>query len=68
MQSIPGMHDRSKVEIFCYALSADDGTAFRSKVLRPLLLRHIVCGCEASIPSSCCDLVLLTVLSGEALL
>lgn len=32
MQSIPGMHDRTKVEIFCYALSADDGTTFRSKV------------------------------------
>lgn len=32
MQSIPGMHDRSRFEIFCYALSADDGTAFRSKI------------------------------------
>lgn len=34
MQSIPGLHDRSKVEIFCYALSPDDGTSFRSKIAR----------------------------------
>lgn len=34
MQSIPGMHDRSSVEIFCYALSPDDGTTFRSKIQR----------------------------------
>uniref|UniRef100_A0A336MKK1 protein O-GlcNAc transferase n=1 Tax=Culicoides sonorensis TaxID=179676 RepID=A0A336MKK1_CULSO len=34
MQSIPGLHDRSKVEIFCYALSPDDGTTFRGKVAR----------------------------------
>lgn len=32
MQSVPGMHNREKVEIFCYALSADDGTTFRAKV------------------------------------
>lgn len=32
MQSVPGMHDRNRVEIFCYALSADDGTTFRSKI------------------------------------
>ena len=32
MQSIPGMHDKDNVEVFCYALSADDGTTFRSKV------------------------------------
>ncbi|KFD57447.1 hypothetical protein M514_01550 [Trichuris suis] len=32
MQSVPGMHDRSRVEIFCYALSADDNTNFRQKV------------------------------------
>lgn len=32
MQSIPGMHDRAHFEIFCYALSVDDGTAFRSKI------------------------------------
>ncbi|XP_035730917.1 UDP-N-acetylglucosamine--peptide N-acetylglucosaminyltransferase 110 kDa subunit-like isoform X1 [Vespa mandarinia] len=34
MQSIPGLHDRSNVEIFCYALSADDGTTFRAKIAR----------------------------------
>lgn len=34
MQSIPGLHDRSKVEIYCYALSSDDGTTFRSKIAR----------------------------------
>lgn len=32
MQSVPGMHDRDMVEIFCYALSPDDGTTFRSKI------------------------------------
>ncbi|CAK9798093.1 UDP-N-acetylglucosamine--peptide N-acetylglucosaminyltransferase 110 kDa subunit [Anthophora quadrimaculata] len=34
MQSIPGLHDRQNVEIFCYALSADDGTTFRAKIAR----------------------------------
>ncbi|XP_011262387.1 UDP-N-acetylglucosamine--peptide N-acetylglucosaminyltransferase 110 kDa subunit isoform X1 [Camponotus floridanus] len=34
MQSIPGLHDRENVEIFCYALSADDGTTFRAKIAR----------------------------------
>lgn len=32
MQSIPGVHNRSEVEVFCYALSPDDGTNFRKKV------------------------------------
>lgn len=32
MQSVPGFHDRHKVEVFCYSLSADDGTTFRAKV------------------------------------
>lgn len=32
MQSVPGMHDRSRFEVFCYALSSDDGTTFRSKI------------------------------------
>lgn len=32
MQSVPGMHDRHNVEIFSYALSADDSTTFRSKI------------------------------------
>jgi len=34
MQSLPGLHDRVKVEIFCYSLSPDDGTTFRQKVSR----------------------------------
>lgn len=34
MQSVPGMHNRDKVEIFCYALSPNDGTKFRAKVER----------------------------------
>lgn len=34
MQSLPGLHDRIKVEIFCYSLSPDDGTTFRQKVSR----------------------------------
>jgi protein O-GlcNAc transferase len=34
MQSIPGMHDRSRVEIFCYSLAPDDNTTFRQKVSR----------------------------------
>jgi protein O-GlcNAc transferase len=33
MQSVPGMHDRNRVEIFCYALSPDDGTNFRRKIM-----------------------------------
>ncbi|XP_075990911.1 UDP-N-acetylglucosamine--peptide N-acetylglucosaminyltransferase 110 kDa subunit-like [Anticarsia gemmatalis] len=33
MQSIPGLHDRTKVEIFCYALNVDDGTTFRRKIV-----------------------------------
>ncbi|CAK8689182.1 UDP-N-acetylglucosamine--peptide N-acetylglucosaminyltransferase 110 kDa subunit-like isoform X2 [Clavelina lepadiformis] len=32
MQSIPGVHNFDKVEVFCYALSPDDGTNFRKKV------------------------------------
>lgn len=32
MQSIPGFHDRARVEVFCYALSADDGTNFRRRI------------------------------------
>lgn len=34
MQSVPGMHNRDHVEIFCYALSPNDGTKFRAKVER----------------------------------
>ncbi|MGH0145294.1 UNVERIFIED_CONTAM: hypothetical protein FKN15_031819 [Acipenser sinensis] len=33
MQSIPGMHNSEKFEVFCYALSPDDGTNFRVKVM-----------------------------------
>lgn len=32
MQSVFGMHDRSKYEVFCYAISADDGSQWRRKV------------------------------------
>lgn len=34
MQSVPGFHNRENVEIFCYALSPDDGTTFRSNIYR----------------------------------
>ena len=34
MQSIPGLHDKTKVEVFCYALSPDDGTTFCAKIAR----------------------------------
>lgn len=34
MQSIPGLHNRERAEIFCYSLSTDDGTAFRAKIQR----------------------------------
>uniref|UniRef100_A0A8C5AY44 UDP-N-acetylglucosamine--peptide N-acetylglucosaminyltransferase 110 kDa subunit n=1 Tax=Gadus morhua TaxID=8049 RepID=A0A8C5AY44_GADMO len=33
MQSIPGMHISDKFEVFCYALSPDDSTNFRVKVI-----------------------------------
>ncbi|VDM41270.1 unnamed protein product [Toxocara canis] len=33
MQSIPGMHNRENVEVYCYALSANDGTNFRQKLM-----------------------------------
>ncbi|XP_045202989.2 UDP-N-acetylglucosamine--peptide N-acetylglucosaminyltransferase 110 kDa subunit-like isoform X1 [Mercenaria mercenaria] len=32
MQSIPGLHDKDSVEVFCYSLSADDSTNFRAKI------------------------------------
>ncbi|XP_047524909.1 UDP-N-acetylglucosamine--peptide N-acetylglucosaminyltransferase 110 kDa subunit-like [Pieris napi] len=32
MQSIPGLHDTSKTEIFCYALNPNDGSTFRNKI------------------------------------
>lgn len=34
MQSIPGMHDRANVEVFCYALSPNDNTNFRQKIMQ----------------------------------
>ncbi|XP_068618736.1 UDP-N-acetylglucosamine--peptide N-acetylglucosaminyltransferase 110 kDa subunit-like [Battus philenor] len=34
MQSIPGLHNRDEVEIFCYALNPDDGTTFRRKIVK----------------------------------
>lgn len=34
MQSMPGLHDRKKVEIFCYSLSPDDGSRYREKFVR----------------------------------
>uniref|UniRef100_A0A915JDR3 O-GlcNAc transferase C-terminal domain-containing protein n=1 Tax=Romanomermis culicivorax TaxID=13658 RepID=A0A915JDR3_ROMCU len=34
MQSVPGLHDVGRVEIFCYALSSDDGTNFRRKIMQ----------------------------------
>ena len=33
MQSVPGMHNRERVEVFCYALTPDDGTNFRKRIL-----------------------------------
>nr|XP_013189449.1 unnamed protein product [Amyelois transitella] len=33
MQSIPGLHNRDKIEVFCYALNRNDGTTFRSKII-----------------------------------
>ncbi|XP_065087846.1 UDP-N-acetylglucosamine--peptide N-acetylglucosaminyltransferase 110 kDa subunit isoform X2 [Ochlerotatus camptorhynchus] len=52
MQSIPGMHDRSRVEVFCYALSPDDGTMFRSKISREtehfVELSQIACNGKAA--------------------
>lgn len=32
MQSIPGLHDKANIEVFCYSLSSDDGTNFRTKI------------------------------------
>jgi len=52
MQSIPGVHNRSKVEIFCYSLSPDDGTNFRQKVCREaehfIELSSIQCNAKAA--------------------
>jgi len=52
MQSIPGLHDRKRVEIFCYSLSPDDGTAFRAKIQREaehfIDLSAIICNGQAA--------------------
>ncbi|BET00326.1 Tetratricopeptide repeat [Nesidiocoris tenuis] len=32
MQSVPGLHNKRNVDVYCYALSADDGTTFRAKI------------------------------------
>lgn len=32
MQSIPGLHNKSEFETFCYALSPDDNSTFRLKI------------------------------------
>ncbi|XP_065668956.1 UDP-N-acetylglucosamine--peptide N-acetylglucosaminyltransferase 110 kDa subunit isoform X1 [Hydra vulgaris] len=32
MQSVPGFHNRSNVEVFCYTLTPDDNTSFRKKI------------------------------------
>lgn len=52
MQSIPGLHDRSKVEVFSYALNANDGTTFRSKIAEEsehfIDISNIQCNIEAA--------------------
>jgi len=52
MQSIPGFHDRSRVEIFCYSLSPDDGTTFRAKIAREaehfIDLSQMICNGKAA--------------------
>lgn len=57
MQSIPGLHNRKRVEIFCYSLSADDGTAFRAKIQREaehfIDLSSITCNGQAVRPCVC---------------
>ena len=32
MQSVPGFHSRSNVEIFCYSLTPTDNSSFRKKI------------------------------------
>lgn len=52
MQSIPGLHDRSKVEVFSYALNADDDTTFRKKILKEsehfIDISNVQCNNEAA--------------------
>lgn len=53
MQSVPGLHDKNRVEIFCYALSPDDGTTFRAKIAREahhfIDLSQVVKGTSSSV-------------------
>nr|XP_034839789.1 UDP-N-acetylglucosamine--peptide N-acetylglucosaminyltransferase 110 kDa subunit-like isoform X3 [Maniola hyperantus] len=52
MQSIPGMHRRENVEVFCYSLNPDDGTTFRSKIEKEsehfVDLSHVKCYVKAA--------------------
>eukprot|EP01135_Chromosphaera_perkinsii_P004858 Nk52_evm4s301 gene=Nk52_evmTU4s301 len=32
MQSVPGFHDKDRIEVFCYALSVNDGSVYRQKI------------------------------------
>ncbi|CAG5039015.1 unnamed protein product [Parnassius apollo] len=52
MQAIPGLHDHSKFEIFCYALNPDDGTTFRKKIIKEsehfIDLSLVTCSMEAA--------------------
>lgn len=32
LQSVPGLHDRSRFEVFCFSLIAPDGSSFRKKL------------------------------------
>lgn len=34
MQSIPGFHDRNRIELFCYSLCPDDNSIYRQKLER----------------------------------
>jgi len=34
IQSLPGVFDRKRYEIFCYSLSPDDNSIFRAKIVR----------------------------------
>lgn len=52
MQSIPGLHDSSKIEVFTYALNPDDGTTFRKKIVQEsehfIDLSQVTCHIEAA--------------------
>ncbi|XP_053623562.1 UDP-N-acetylglucosamine--peptide N-acetylglucosaminyltransferase 110 kDa subunit-like isoform X2 [Plodia interpunctella] len=52
MQSIPGLHNQEKIEVFCYALNPNDGTTFRSKINKEsehyIDLSKITCNIEAA--------------------